>query len=187
MLFYEINITKVLQVAKSTNSRVVSSGWIGDWTQTNDLKQEVYWNTLPNMDHGVLGVRNPSMREEGDQWVISFDAAKHDYSVHSEIAETRYYYQYPIGGTELTFIKKEPIPLVPEDMVKCQLNMGMIINAKKAWTALNDKQPGDPVDTNQLFSVFLKGHDIKCPDGGVYDVGPVEEMPKCSIHGVYKQ
>ena len=37
-VFYEVNFAKALQEAKSTNSRVSPSGWVRDWTRTNNLE-----------------------------------------------------------------------------------------------------------------------------------------------------
>lgn len=188
LLFYEINAAKVLQEAKSMNGRVAPSAWIHDRKEGDDLKQEVVFTKLPNMQRDCISVNNLQMRQEKGQWMISIDASSFDGdALASKIAKTKYYYQYPVGGTGLIFLRKELVPGVPEDALKCRENMNEIMYAKAKWAARYGKQAGDEVDTNQLFNILLKGEVIKCPDGGVYDVGAVGEMPKCSIHGVFKR
>jgi hypothetical protein len=183
LLFYEIDIKKTLQSAKSENHKVTPSAWImpGSLQNTNDNRQMLLLRNVPAANGGGSYIKGMELHCANDQWIFSMVIEG------NKTPETKVFYQYPVGGTGLTFLKQEPMPPEPPGVKICWTNMVHIERVKEVWAAMHGKKPGDTVDTNQLFSVFLKGIDLKCPDGGVYDVGAVGEPPKCSVHGVFKQ
>lgn len=182
LLFYEINIKKALQEAKNENIRLAPSSWVMSEILPNekDIKQEIVLHKIPNLDKDVVWASNLKLKEEMGQWMFSFDAKR------LVLPITRYWYKYPVGGTGLTFVKKETVPAMPEGEKKCQQNLHALQQAKQLWAAINEKKPGDLVDTNVLFIDFLRVKELKCPDYGIYDIGLVGEPPKCSVHGVFK-
>ena len=183
LLFYEINVRKALQFAKSENNKVAPSAWtMGDpLLNTNDNRQMfMLYKLLETKDYSTY-IKDVELNCVSNKWIFSG-------VIHGlKTPDTKVFYQYPVGGIGLTLLKKELVPPEPPGVKTCWTNMVHIERVKEAWAAMHGKKPGDTVDTNQLFSVFLKGRDLKCPDGGVYDVGAVGEPPKCSVHGVFKQ
>jgi hypothetical protein len=103
--FYEIDVKESLHEAKNANLRVARSAWIRDDSdsyRTNDLRQETIPCNFPNtIGDEVVWAGNLKLHEENGQWIVSFDAKR----LH-HLSETTYYFQYPVGGTGLTFLKK---------------------------------------------------------------------------------
>src|SRR5580704_18275031 len=67
----------------------------------------------------------------------------------------------------------------------CINNLRLIDGAKQAWALANNKTNG-PVTWNDIspyLSRVSKGGTLRCPSGGTYTLGNVEEAPKCSIAG----
>ena len=108
-LLFEINLKVELQKAKIASSRIASSGWFDNSSGGNDLRQQIIWSRLPDMSKDVRWASNIKLHEEGEQWIISFDVKNAVQSL------TRYYYEYPVGGTGLTFLKKERLSQEGED------------------------------------------------------------------------
>jgi len=183
-IFYEIDLKKAAQEALASNYRVTPSAWLfgNPLHKPNDCRQEVRLHQLPNMVNNdeSFYVKDLKLLDEDERWIFSFD-------VKGIPTETRYYYQYPVGGTGLTFVKKEPVPQESPNVKICNETLASIYYSKIGWAARHDKNPGDLVDTNSFYKEMFKGKEPKCPDGGIYDIGPVGTMPKCSIHGIFKE
>jgi hypothetical protein len=67
----------------------------------------------------------------------------------------------------------------------CINNLRMIDSAKKQWALENNKTNGD-VTWKDLRPYIGHGPELQmpeCPGGGVYIVGKLGELPKCSIGG----
>ena len=64
----------------------------------------------------------------------------------------------------------------------CKLRLRMIYEAKQHWAERNQK-PGADTPTWEDLRPYLRGAVPKCPSGGVYTIGRVDELPKCSIPG----
>jgi hypothetical protein len=64
----------------------------------------------------------------------------------------------------------------------CINNLRQIDGAKEQWAQDKRKSEGDlivPAEVNE----YIKGGAPKCPKGGVYRYGKVEDAPTCSIPG----
>jgi hypothetical protein len=118
-LFYEIKIKKAFEEAKAANNRVLPSAWAfsGDYSmalvaslnKTNDLRQEIIISKLPSILVPMGShTGNLFLHEESGRWIAAFD-------MKGVLPEIRYYYQYPVGGTGLTFLKKERLSQDDED------------------------------------------------------------------------
>ncbi len=64
----------------------------------------------------------------------------------------------------------------------CKLRLRMIYDAKLHWAEGNQKTAGDTPTSDDLRP-YLRGAVLKCPEGGAYTIGRVDEPPKCSIPG----
>jgi hypothetical protein len=62
----------------------------------------------------------------------------------------------------------------------CKLRLRMIAEAKQNWASNNQKTAND-TPTGDDLRPYLRGNIPKCPDGGVYTIGTVGELPSCSI------
>lgn len=186
VVFYEVNIVESLREAEATNSHSVApSAWIDEeTTKRNDQRQVVRLFGLENVSiPNEAFTENITLHNLNGRWMFSFD-------VKGRLPATRYYYQYPVGGTGLTFVKKELVPEVTKvtpSTIQCMQNLERLRRAKLIMAGGMKKKPGDILDTNILYGQILKNVTLKCPDGGEYELGNVGDMPKCSIHGVYRQ
>ena len=68
----------------------------------------------------------------------------------------------------------------------CINQLHVISLAKKKWASINHKTSG-PVTWNDIVP-YLRGDPkntnvFKCPEGGVYTIGNVGELPTCSVKG----
>lgn len=75
----------------------------------------------------------------------------------------------------------------PEDGVAagdCIRNLKQIDHAKQVWALENGKAPSEMPKESELFG---EGGYMQrkpgCPRGGVYTLGTVGELPKCSVKG----
>jgi hypothetical protein len=67
----------------------------------------------------------------------------------------------------------------------CINNLRQIDAAKNQW-ALEKSKKADDVPTEDDLKPYIgpPGRGFpKCPEGGTYTIGPVGELPKCSIPG----
>lgn len=64
----------------------------------------------------------------------------------------------------------------------CINNLRQIDGAKEQW-ALEKSIEGKPSVSMADIAPFLKSPNPKCPEGGVYILGKIDELPKCSIAG----
>ncbi len=63
----------------------------------------------------------------------------------------------------------------------CINNLRLIDSAKHQWAIEHHKSATD-TPTMQDLQPYL-GHDVQCPAGGEYKIGPVDEKPTCTIAG----
>jgi hypothetical protein len=63
---------------------------------------------------------------------------------------------------------------------QCITNLRQIDGAKEQWALENKAKLGDGVPAKDLAR-FIKGGMPHCPDGGVYSIGPIDVLPRCSI------
>lgn len=179
ILFYEIDIEASLKLMRERNSQGISSGWMrpDESEATNGLCQSIMVSKFfPN---GTEYVKEIVLSCVGDKWFFSGVIRGHG------ISDAKVLYQYPVGGTGLTFIKKEPVPPASPGEKQCWQNLGAVQSFINFWQSgqLGIK-PGTLIDTNSFYKECPKARDYKCPDGGNYDLGQVGGMPKCSVHGV---
>lgn len=66
----------------------------------------------------------------------------------------------------------------------CRNNLRMIDVAKEQWAMENNKVKGDAVSRQDLKPyVHDEEKAFACPQGGQYEIGPVGEKPRCTVHG----
>ena len=70
----------------------------------------------------------------------------------------------------------------------CINNMHQIDGAVTEWALEKGKKTGDPApslitDLTPYIKLNSSGSIPSCPAGGIYTIGPVGEMPKCSVPG----
>lgn len=66
---------------------------------------------------------------------------------------------------------------------QCIANLRLIYVAKQAWALEKNKTDTD-TPTEQDLLPYIKGGSFPvCPSGGTYTIGPVEQLPTCSIPG----
>jgi hypothetical protein len=69
---------------------------------------------------------------------------------------------------------------------RCVSYLGQIAAAKEDWARENNKTTNDTPDWNDLRPYlppqWTNGQPL-CPAGGVYTIGPIGELPICSIGG----
>jgi len=70
----------------------------------------------------------------------------------------------------------------------CANNLRQIEAAKKQW-ALENQKTTDRVPTEKdLLPIVWRGYEAQgfptCPSGGIYTVGKISELVKCSIGGI---
>jgi hypothetical protein len=67
--------------------------------------------------------------------------------------------------------------------IACINNLRTIQGAKKHW-ALENGKPSTATPTLEEIRAFAApGKIVRCPKGGEYIVGSIDEQPRCSIHG----
>lgn len=66
----------------------------------------------------------------------------------------------------------------------CQHNLKQILGAKERWAMDNNRNGNDTASTTDLAPDYLKTVETKCPSGGTYTYGSLDELPICSIGGV---
>jgi hypothetical protein len=64
----------------------------------------------------------------------------------------------------------------------CINNLRQIDGAKEQWAIENHIQSGAPSIPKEV-NAYMKGGGPKCPEGGTYTYGKVDEPPRCSIKG----
>jgi hypothetical protein len=70
---------------------------------------------------------------------------------------------------------------------QCGWNLINILNAKMEWHLVEKKALEDRATWSDILPYMGKstnGPILKCPKGGVYTIGRVEDPPTCSIGGV---
>jgi len=74
-----------------------------------------------------------------------------------------------------------------ENKNACLNNIRLLDSAKQQWALENSKQAPDTPTMEDLLRYLGHGPNNtnmpSCPDGGVYTLGPVGELPTCSIPG----
>ena len=66
----------------------------------------------------------------------------------------------------------------------CLRNLKQLQGAKAVWAIMNDKGDDDiPTDSEFFGPDAILRERLRCPLGGTYTVGRVEEDPRCSIPG----
>jgi hypothetical protein len=72
---------------------------------------------------------------------------------------------------------------------ECQNNLRVIEAAKDQWAVENNKMTNDTPtwdDIRPYMSLYLKTNKfLKCPEGGIYTLGKVGQLPTCSIGGYH--
>lgn len=64
----------------------------------------------------------------------------------------------------------------------CIAGLRMIDGAKVQWALAHQKTTNDAPTWGDLRSYFIGARlPLECPDGGVYTIGRVGELPSCSI------
>jgi prepilin-type N-terminal cleavage/methylation domain-containing protein len=66
----------------------------------------------------------------------------------------------------------------------CQHNMKQILGAKERWAMDNNRNGTDAPDLTDLMPDYLRAPESKCPAGGAYTIGSLDELPICSLGGV---
>ena len=72
----------------------------------------------------------------------------------------------------------------------CINQLRQIDGAKVQWALANHKLTNDAPTWDDLRSYFIRARlPLECPDGGVYTIGRVGELPSCSIakHTEYRR
>ena len=69
----------------------------------------------------------------------------------------------------------------PEPGPNCIGNLMQIDGAKQEWALENKKTTNDAPTLNLLITGGYVRGVVRCPEGGVYTVGRVGELPSCSI------
>jgi hypothetical protein len=62
----------------------------------------------------------------------------------------------------------------------CASNLRQIDGAKEQWALENRAPAGTQVGLGQI-APFIKGGELRCPSGGVYTIGRIDEAPRCTI------
>jgi hypothetical protein len=68
----------------------------------------------------------------------------------------------------------------------CINNLRQIDAAKNEWALENNKTNGTPVteaDIKPYIKLDASGNLPKCPAGGTYTIGPIGQVPTCSVSG----
>lgn len=66
---------------------------------------------------------------------------------------------------------------------QCIANLRLIYAAKQAWALEKNKTDTDTPTEEDLLPYIKGGVFPVCPSGGVYTIGPVGQVPTCSIPG----
>ncbi len=64
----------------------------------------------------------------------------------------------------------------------CVNNLRQIDGAKEQWALEHKLTNGTPINVEQVNG-YIKGGAVKCPAGGTYTYGNVDQPPVCSISG----
>jgi hypothetical protein len=179
ILTYEIDVGELVNLMKRGKSQGYVSGW--DYPEesdvTNSLCQSIFVRDLLK---GGEYIFQTSITNLDSKWVFSGVVQG------SRIPKTRVIYQYPVGSTGLTFVKKEEVLPAPPNVKECWQSLGAVRSYIAAWHARQYKmKPGTLVETNSFYKQFPDASKYKCPDGGSYALGEVGGNPKCSVHGVF--
>jgi hypothetical protein len=67
--------------------------------------------------------------------------------------------------------------------VACINNLRQIDAAKQQWGMANNKTPGDTPTWNDLRLYLSRGNGVMptCPEGGVYSLNCLSNVPQCSV------
>lgn len=65
----------------------------------------------------------------------------------------------------------------------CQHNLKQILGAKERWAMENNRSATDTPDWPDLAPFFVRT-EPKCPAGGSYTVGRMDQLPICDVGGV---
>ena len=66
--------------------------------------------------------------------------------------------------------------------MSCIAGLRMIDGAKVQWALKHQKTTNDAPTWDDLRPYFIRARlPLECPDGGVYTIGRVGELPSCSI------
>jgi TolA-binding protein len=66
---------------------------------------------------------------------------------------------------------------------QCIANLRLIYAAKQAWALEKNKTDTDTPTEEDLLPYIKGGVFPVCPSGGTYTIGPVSQVPTCSIPG----
>lgn len=66
----------------------------------------------------------------------------------------------------------------------CQHNMKQILGAKERWAMDHNRNGDDKPEIADLMPDYLRKPETKCPAGGSYNIGSLDEIPTCSLGGV---
>jgi hypothetical protein len=123
--FYQIDIKRSLLLAKAQNGQSFEAGWLLSPENTNYYRQDVVIWDLPNMlSHEFFSVDNIRLHNEKGQWTVSFDVNS------TKTPKSKYFYQSPVGGIGLTFLKKEVLTQEaeynPDNEIKWRIALGAV-------------------------------------------------------------
>lgn len=62
----------------------------------------------------------------------------------------------------------------------CINNLRQIDGAKEQWALENHQPKGSPAIVEEI-NKYIKGGQPKCPQGGVYIYGNIDEPPRCTV------
>ena len=62
----------------------------------------------------------------------------------------------------------------------CCAQLQIVDRAKQLWAEANQKSAADVPTWDDLHR-YMRGHDLACPSGGTYTIGPISTPPSCSI------
>ncbi len=65
----------------------------------------------------------------------------------------------------------------------CTANLKALDEAERKWAAENGKKAGDTPYAIHIIAYLREGKLPVCPDGGSYELPPVGQKPRCSVHG----
>jgi hypothetical protein len=86
----------------------------------------------------------------------------------------------PVGNVRNAGICRENLQRIQAGKRKAAQDRGQQVGAI-TWEEIVRTMPGIP--SGRLSSKIINQHIPKCPDGGTYSIGTLEEVPRCAVSG----
>ena len=86
----------------------------------------------------------------------------------------------PHGGSEAA--KRDRPSREEKQREKCIIKLMCIDAAKEQWALAEDKVTGDEIVKDEVDE-YIRGGAPRCPAGGTYTYGKINEPPRCSVPG----